>query len=155
MNFIHFTGTTYNFSISQQCNQVTSGTDDTIVTGVSGTVHSWDPIEGKLLLTSTLGTFTQNMWIKTPTAWAQISSVPFTYQRGYFVEDYEYSSATGDLDEYNGRFTVTPEFPEGRYCYFMTIDGSNYDYSASGNSAEGNSAYPYAVSYTHLRAHET
>ena len=145
LNFIHFTGTTYNFSISQQCNQVTSGTDDTIVTGVSGTVHSWDPIEGKLLLTSTLGAFTKDMWIKTPTAWAQISSVPFTYQRGYFVEDYEYSSATGDLDEYNGRFTVTPEFPEGRYCYFMTIDGSNYDYSASGNSAEGNSAYPYAA----------
>ena len=37
-----------------------------------------------------------------------------------FIEDYEYNE-TGDLDEYNGRFTKTPEFPNGVYAYFTTI----------------------------------
>ena len=41
---------------------------------------------------------------------------------GSFVEDYIYDSAFGDLDENNGRFCVTPEFPQGTYAYFMTID---------------------------------
>jgi len=43
------------------------------------------------------------------------------YPSGFFVEDYEYKS-TGDLDEFNGRFCITPEFPNGVYAYFSTID---------------------------------
>lgn len=43
-----------------------------------------------------------------------------TFPLGTFVEDYEYIAGSGDLDEHNGRFCVTPEFPEGRYCYFLT-----------------------------------
>ena len=39
---------------------------------------------------------------------------------GTFVRDYEYIDAAGDLDQCNGRFTVTPEYPEGTYAYFMT-----------------------------------
>ena len=39
---------------------------------------------------------------------------------GAFVEDYEYFAGLGDLDECNGRFCVTPEFPEGIYAYFLT-----------------------------------
>ncbi|TWU01935.1 YHYH protein [Neorhodopirellula pilleata] len=39
---------------------------------------------------------------------------------GTFVRDYEYVEGSGDLDQCNGRFTVTPEFPEGTYAYFMT-----------------------------------
>lgn len=39
---------------------------------------------------------------------------------GTFVRDYEYVEGTGDLDECNGRFAVTPEYPEGTYAYFMT-----------------------------------
>jgi len=52
---------------------------------------------------------------------------------GYYVEDFEYVDGLGDLDQYNGRFCVTPEYPQGTYAYFMTID------------AGGNSAYPYAI----------
>lgn len=40
---------------------------------------------------------------------------------GFFVEDYKYSG-NGDLDEFNGRFCVTPEFPNGTYAYFSSID---------------------------------
>lgn len=41
---------------------------------------------------------------------------------GAFVQDYEYVEGLGDLDECNGRFCVTPEFPEGTYAYFLTED---------------------------------
>ncbi|MEL6815235.1 MAG: YHYH protein [Cyanobacteria bacterium J06598_3] len=39
---------------------------------------------------------------------------------GTFSEDYEYIEGSGDLDECNGRFAVTPEFPEGIYHYYAT-----------------------------------
>ena len=54
---------------------------------------------------------------------------------GTFVEDYEYDFGSGDLDQYNGRFCKTPEFPDGRYCYFVTID----------NSEAGNAVFPYIL----------
>jgi hypothetical protein len=62
-----------------------------------------------------------------------------TYPLGRYREDYEYISHPGNpdyLDEHNGRFCVTPEYPNGTYAYFCTID------------ANWNSAYPYAVGPT-------
>lgn len=74
---------------------------------------------------------------------ASVSSGPpvnATYPLGYFREDYEYkttSPATPDyLDEHNGRFCITPEYPNGIYCYFSTVD-QNW-----------NSSYPYVVGPT-------
>ena len=56
-----------------------------------------------------------------------------TYPLGYYVEDYLYTAGSGDLDEYNGRFAVTPEYPNGIYAYYTTVDAS------------GLSIYPYHV----------
>jgi hypothetical protein len=42
---------------------------------------------------------------------------------GFFVEDYEYTNS-GDLDENNGRFGKTPEFPNGVYAYFAILNTS-------------------------------
>lgn len=39
---------------------------------------------------------------------------------GTFVQDYEYVEGAGDLDECNGRFGVTPEYPQGTYYYVIT-----------------------------------
>ena len=39
---------------------------------------------------------------------------------GTFVRDYEFVAGSGDLDECNGRHTITPEFPNGIYAYFLT-----------------------------------
>ncbi len=39
---------------------------------------------------------------------------------GAFIQDYEFVVGTGDLDECNGRFCITPDFPEGTYAYFLT-----------------------------------
>lgn len=67
--------------------------------------------------------------------------VSTTYPLGTFKEDYEYiatSAATPDyLDDHNGRFCVTPEYPNGTYCYFATVD------------ANWNSTYPYLVGPTY------
>jgi hypothetical protein len=43
-----------------------------------------------------------------------------TYALGTFAQDWEYIENSGDLDECNGRFGVTPEFPEGIYHYYAT-----------------------------------
>jgi hypothetical protein len=49
------------------------------------------------------------------------------FPSGFFVEDYEYQNVDDEsvLDEYNGRFCVTPDFPNGTYAYFTTIDGTS------------------------------
>ena len=44
---------------------------------------------------------------------------------GAYLEDFEYVAGLGDLDENNGRFCKTPEYPNGIYCYFATIDAEN------------------------------
>ncbi len=65
--------------------------------------------------------------------------VSTTYELGYFREDYEWIAHTGEedyLDVHNGRFCVTPEYPDGTYAYFATVD-ENW-----------NSAYPYVVGPT-------
>lgn len=66
-------------------------------------------------------------------------AVSTTYPLGYFREDYEFIAHPGDesyLDEHNGRFCKTPEYPNGIYCYFATVDANH------------NSAYPYVVGPT-------
>ena len=50
------------------------------------------------------------------------------YPLGSYIEDYDYLGDLGqtqgtdfDLNEYNVRFCVTPEFPAGTWAYFLTI----------------------------------
>jgi hypothetical protein len=50
--------------------------------------------------------------------------VSTTYPLGRYVDDYDYVAGSGDLDQYNGRFTVTPDYPNGTYAYFVTIDST-------------------------------
>ncbi|MBX7240186.1 MAG: YHYH protein [Bacteroidia bacterium] len=61
-----------------------------------------------------------------------------TFFNGYFREDYEYIASTDPerLDEHNGRFCVTPEYPDGTYAYFATVN------------ADHSSAYPYIIGPT-------
>ncbi len=54
---------------------------------------------------------------------------------GNFVEDYEYVFGLGALDQYNGRFCKTPDYPTGRYCYFVTIDSTE----------DGGALFPYVL----------
>ncbi len=74
----------------------------------------------------------QNRSASLPTS-AVGPAVSTLYTLGHYLEDYEYLGDLGktqgtdfDLDVYNGRFCVTPEFPQGTYAYFISIeaDGS-------------------------------
>jgi len=47
-----------------------------------------------------------------------------TYPLGTFVNDYRYVHKSGTLDQNNGRFCVTPDYPNGTYAYFLTIDSN-------------------------------
>ena len=68
-------------------------------------------------------------------------AVSTTYPLGRYLEDYDwlgdlgYTSGTNtfDLDEYNGRWCVTPEFPGGTYAYFVSI------------SSNGTPIFPYNI----------
>ena len=50
---------------------------------------------------------------------------------GFFIEDYSYTKVADQatLDENNGRFCITPEYPNGTYAYFATIEEGNADSS--------------------------
>jgi hypothetical protein len=44
---------------------------------------------------------------------------------GAYIQDYEYDWTNGGhLDVHNGRFCKTPEFPDGIYAYFVTMDAA-------------------------------
>jgi hypothetical protein len=64
-----------------------------------------------------------------------------TYPIGTFIQDYIYdSTVTGrHLDQYNGRTCVTPEFPNGTYAYFMTIDPGQQAWTNT------DAVYPYVL----------
>jgi hypothetical protein len=59
------------------------------------------------------------------------STTEFPY--GTFVEDYIFNNS-GDLDIYNGRWCKTPEFPNGTYAYFATV-----------NTINNSGIYPYFI----------
>lgn len=52
---------------------------------------------------------------------------------GRYIEDNEHVAGLGDLDQYNGRTTVTPEYPNGTYAYFITLND------------DGSPAFPYIL----------
>lgn len=58
-----------------------------------------------------------------------------TYPLGIFVQDFYYAGGA-DLDISNGRYCVTPEYPNGTYAYFVTI-----------NPTSGKTVYPYVIGH--------
>jgi len=61
------------------------------------------------------------------------ATLTFEFLSGAFIEDYVYVEGSGTLDQYNGRFCVTPEFPNGTYAYFVT------------QANDGTPVYPYII----------
>ena len=59
--------------------------------------------------------------------------IRFEFLAGAFIEDYSFQTGLGTLDRYNGRYCVTPDFPNGTYAYFATQDSS------------GDPLYPYFI----------
>src|SRR5206468_1120631 len=66
--------------------------------------------------------------LQTLTAAQYGPAVGVNFPFGRYMEDNDYLGDLGftqgvdfDLDEYNGRFCVTPEFPGGTYAYFTCV----------------------------------
>ena len=57
------------------------------------------------------------------------------FRSGFFVDDFYFDRAisNGDLDEYNGMFINSSDFPNINYGYFFSLDD------------EGNPQYPYSI----------
>lgn len=109
-----------------------------------GFAYDGFPIYGAYGYTNTDGTggisrMKSSYQLKNQTTRTNGPAVNATYFNGYFREDYQYVAHPTDpayLDAHNGRFCVTPEYPNGIYCYFATVDANH------------NSYYPYVVGPT-------
>jgi YHYH protein/FG-GAP repeat len=62
-----------------------------------------------------------------------------TYPMGIFIQDYEFVGS-GDLDTHNGRYCITPDYPNGTYAYFVTVDEK-----ATASSLDLVPVYPYVI----------
>ncbi len=67
-------------------------------------------------------------------------AVSSSFPIGWYLQDFDYlgdrgyaQGVTFDLDECNGRWCVTPEFPAGTYAYFVTL------------AADNSPAFPYII----------
>jgi hypothetical protein len=75
------------------------------------------------------------------------STRPPGFDPGFFVEDYIFRNS-GDLDVHNGRFCKTPDFPNGVYAYFCTINSEETGYDSSyGNYRRP--VFPYVIGNTY------
>ena len=89
-----------------------------------------DPLDSSSAITRLRSGYTQNS--------SRLDGPPVSiYPLGTFDEDFTWSPNinTGKtyLDINNGRYCVTPEYPQGVYAYFLSIDAS------------GNPVYPYII----------
>ena len=114
----------------------TAGTDT--VTSATTTIPTW------------YARYRSNHNFNTYTTTASVarSTDTSTYPIGIFAQDWAflgdliksgsttYAQATDyDLDEYNGRYCVTPEYPSGTYAYFTPLDSTGAD------------TYPYVFNF--------
>jgi len=111
------------------------GEVSTVNSGIIGWAYDGNPIYGPYGLsdpadiTSSTKTLVSGYVVDT----SKVLDRPSGFVDGFFVEDYHYNDS-GDLDEHNGRFEKTEEFPNGVYAYHATI-----------NSITGNPEFPYFI----------
>jgi hypothetical protein len=89
---------------------------------IIGWAYDGNPIYGPYGYSSKTGGFITRM--KSSYILSPDSGRPPEFPDGFFVEDYVYIPSDDDafLDENNGRFCKTPDFPNGTYAYFATFN---------------------------------
>ena len=97
--------------------------------GPYGYVDATNTSSGTQLMTSSYVTkiapFSGRPYSYTATSTSTDDSIIYTLSAGAFIDDYEYSTGTGTLDEYNGRYGKTPDYPNGTYAYFIIVDDND------------------------------
>ena len=68
------------------------------------------------------------------------------FPAGFFCDDFTYKAVSDEtvLDENNGRFCVTPQYPNGTYAYFATVDDSGAEQEGQFNTFKL-PVYPYLI----------
>lgn len=117
----------YHHHVSPSC--LYNINNNTVHSPIIGYSFDGFPVYGAYAYTNTNGTgaikrMTSSYQATTTAARVNGPSVSSTYPVGCFIEDYQYVAGSGDLDARNGRFCVTPEYPNGTYAYFVTLDAS-------------------------------
>jgi len=91
--------------------------------------------------TATDSTTTLTRQTSTWQTWPEpVSGRGYTYTEypvGTFIQDYRVAVGAGTLDKHNGRYCVTPDYPDGTYAYFLTI------------KSDGTVVYPYIIGPTY------
>ena len=67
------------------------------------------------------------------------------FPAGFFIEDFSYLEGFGDLDEHNGRFAATPEYPNGVYAYYTTVDNNLTNNPSDPFNGARKPKFPYIV----------
>jgi hypothetical protein len=98
--------------------------------GPYGYADSLNPASGPIRMSSSYRL--KDLSYRGPTEACDLNAYPM----GIFIQDYTYVPNFGTLDASNGRYCVTPDYPNGTYAYFATID-------------DNGPAYPYFVGPTY------
>jgi hypothetical protein len=123
------------------------GDDGTSHSNIIGWAYDGNPIYGSYGY-SDPSDINSSVKYLTPGYSASLSNItnrPLTFPNGnsidsgFFVEDYIFDDS-GDLDEHNGRFGKTKDFPNGTYAYFATIAPNQNSYI---------SKFPYFIGDTY------
>lgn len=117
-------------------------TDSLVHSPIIGYAFDGFPIYGAYAYTNTNGTgpikrMRSSYVLSSNTTRGNGPAVDASYPAGCFIEDYVYTPGSGDLDEHNGRFCITPDYPSGIYCYFVTLNDTLYP------------EYPYVIGTTY------
>jgi len=120
-----------------------SETESTIHSPILGWSYDGNPIYGPYGYSSISGGSVRLMKPGYELVSSQFRPSSAIYPLGFFVEDYEFTN-TGDLDEFNGRFCKTPDYPNGVYAYFCTIDSSSVETSGSFQNYK-KPIFPYVI----------
>ena len=115
------------------------GDDGEKTSGIIGWAYDGNPIYGSYGLTNPTESPSNPIsgFKRLESGWKKDSTLvedrPDGYEIGYFIEDYKFDDSTGDLDEHNGRFERTEDFPNGIYAYHAIIDD------------KANAVFPYFI----------
>ena len=105
-----------------------SGDDGTNHSPILGYAYDGNPIYGAygysnpLDSTSTISRMTSSYSLNLGRSQGPSKAA---YSLGTFFEDYKYTHKSGTLDQNNGRYCLTPEYPDGVYAYFITVSDIN------------------------------
>jgi YHYH protein/Secretion system C-terminal sorting domain len=122
----------YHNHVNPQC--LYDKTASTVHSPIIGYAFDGYPIYGPYGYTNTNGTGAIKRMVSSyalSTATSRTNGPSFTTMSGgkacvagSMCEDYIYTAGSGDLDAHNGRTCVTPEYPNGTYAYFLTLDAN-------------------------------